>query len=202
MNDSKHHVQKPKSTERKRNARERRRVQGINDFLDILKDKLPVEWTSSKMSKLEILRKSTSYIKLLMEMSLDDNNFPMDDVTEHNGMLEERMECKEATMQMDTCNVTDTHHGRLDDSFYGGTEDLFSDSPYSSSCSLESIDVSPLNMSTVPNPRNEFSGTSEISSSLYPGRCFHMTGQLSMATRPGSSSFECSNSSTLDFSNC
>ncbi|XP_060073274.1 uncharacterized protein LOC132553081 [Ylistrum balloti] len=60
--------------ERKRNERERRRVQGINQLLVALKDKLPADWTTPKMSKLEILRKSTSYIKLLMEMSLDEES--------------------------------------------------------------------------------------------------------------------------------
>ena len=53
----------------KRNARERKRVRVINNTLKTLREKLPVEWTSNKMSKLEILRKSTLYIRRLMELS-------------------------------------------------------------------------------------------------------------------------------------
>lgn len=52
----------------RRNARERKRVRIINDMLRILREKLPEEWTSKKMSKLEILRKST-LIKLTGEDS-------------------------------------------------------------------------------------------------------------------------------------
>ncbi|KAK3098469.1 hypothetical protein FSP39_019757 [Pinctada imbricata] len=53
----------------KRNARERKRVKGINEMLTILKQKLPEEWTSRKMSKLEILRKSALYIRRLSQMT-------------------------------------------------------------------------------------------------------------------------------------
>ncbi|XP_062615580.1 achaete-scute homolog 1a-like [Saccostrea cucullata] len=57
----------------RRNARERRRVRVINDMLKILRDKLPEEWTTKKMSKLEILKKSTLYISRLAELAEDDS---------------------------------------------------------------------------------------------------------------------------------
>lgn len=56
----------------KRNSRERKRVQHINVFIRELKNKLPVEWTSKKMGKLEILQKSTLYIKHLMDVLKTD----------------------------------------------------------------------------------------------------------------------------------
>lgn len=56
----------------KRNSRERKRVQHINVFIRELKNKLPVEWTSKKMGKLEILQKSTLYIKHLMDVLKED----------------------------------------------------------------------------------------------------------------------------------
>ena len=55
----------------KRNSRERKRVQNINVIIRELKDKLPVEWTSKKMGKLEILQKSTLYIKHLLDVLND-----------------------------------------------------------------------------------------------------------------------------------
>ena len=62
-----------KGTDR-RNARERKRVKGINEMLTLLKNKLPEEWTSRKMSKLEILRKSTLYIKRLQQMTQNEHD--------------------------------------------------------------------------------------------------------------------------------
>lgn len=57
----------------RRNARERKRVRVINDMLRILREKLPEEWTSKKMSKLEILRKSTLYIRRLIKLTGEDS---------------------------------------------------------------------------------------------------------------------------------
>jgi len=54
-----------------RNERERNRVKNINDVLGVLKEKLPEEWQSTNMSKLEIIRKTASYIRLLTEMAND-----------------------------------------------------------------------------------------------------------------------------------
>ncbi|KAK3107313.1 hypothetical protein FSP39_011638 [Pinctada imbricata] len=54
----------PKNDE-KRNARERRRVQGLNHYIQTLRNKLPEEWKSKKMSKLEIIQKSSVYIQHL-----------------------------------------------------------------------------------------------------------------------------------------
>lgn len=56
----------------KRNSRERKRVEHINVSIRELKNKLPVEWTSKKMGKLEILQKSTLYIKHLMNVLKED----------------------------------------------------------------------------------------------------------------------------------
>lgn len=55
----------------KRNSRERKRVQQINAIIRELKNKLPVEWTSKKMGKLEIIQKSTLYIRHLIDLSND-----------------------------------------------------------------------------------------------------------------------------------
>lgn len=57
----------------RRNARERKRVRVINDMLRILREKLPEEWTSKKMNKLEILRKSTLYIRRLIELNREQS---------------------------------------------------------------------------------------------------------------------------------
>lgn len=48
-----------------RNFRERHRVRKISHVFEELKGKLPEEWTSRKMSKAEILRKTIKYIRYL-----------------------------------------------------------------------------------------------------------------------------------------
>lgn len=53
-----------KNTHR-RNARERVRIQRLNDMLNKLQNKLPMEWRCKKMSKIDILRKAIYYIRLL-----------------------------------------------------------------------------------------------------------------------------------------
>lgn len=58
----------------RRNARERKRVRVVNDMLKILRDKLPEEWTSKKMSKLEILKKSTLYISRLTDLTKEQSS--------------------------------------------------------------------------------------------------------------------------------
>lgn len=42
-------------------------------MLRILREKLPEEWTSKKMNKLEILRKSTLYIRRLIELNREQS---------------------------------------------------------------------------------------------------------------------------------
>ena len=55
-----------------RNFRERNRVRKISTVFEELKDKLPAEWTSKKMSKAEILKKTVTYIKYLSEIIQSD----------------------------------------------------------------------------------------------------------------------------------
>jgi hypothetical protein len=43
-------------------------------MLKILRDKLPEEWTSKKMSKLEILKKSTLYISRLTDLTKEQSS--------------------------------------------------------------------------------------------------------------------------------
>ena len=63
----------------KRNVREKRRVQCLNEYFKCLRDKLPTEWQTKKMSKEEILRKSSLYIRHLRQFltiadSFDENS--------------------------------------------------------------------------------------------------------------------------------
>lgn len=53
------------SNPQRRNERERRRVQHLNSTLQKLKNKIPDEWKSQNMSKIDILRKASAYIRLL-----------------------------------------------------------------------------------------------------------------------------------------
>lgn len=74
------HPDYKKRTQR-RNAREKKRIEGINSMMNVLKNKLPDEWQSRKMSKLEIIQKSTSYIKLLVDMVSSDVHVDDSDAT-------------------------------------------------------------------------------------------------------------------------
>lgn len=55
-----------------RNSRERNRVRKITSVFEVLKKKLPTEWTSRKMSKTEILKKTVLYIKFLSDIVQTD----------------------------------------------------------------------------------------------------------------------------------
>lgn len=55
-----------------RNSRERHRVRKITSVFEVLKKKLPTEWTSRKMSKTEILKKTVLYIKFLSDIVQKD----------------------------------------------------------------------------------------------------------------------------------
>ena len=63
----------------KRNARERQRIQGMNEYLERLRDRLPAEWKTKKMSKLEILQKSSVYIRHLRRFLTVTESFDKDD---------------------------------------------------------------------------------------------------------------------------
>ncbi|KAK3083459.1 hypothetical protein FSP39_023167 [Pinctada imbricata] len=66
------------TAQKARNARERKRVKTINEWLFVLKNMLPDEWMSKNMSKLEIIRKSRMYIQQLhkmLEMETSHENF-------------------------------------------------------------------------------------------------------------------------------
>jgi hypothetical protein len=56
----------------KRNSRERNRVRKITSVFEVLKKKLPTEWTSRKMSKTEILKKTVLYIQFLSDLVQTD----------------------------------------------------------------------------------------------------------------------------------
>ena len=75
------HKRKPAKDSRSRrkqaNDRERRRMHGLNDALDLLKDVLPSSPDGSKLTKIETLRMAHNYIWMLREavkMLDDDRN--------------------------------------------------------------------------------------------------------------------------------
>ncbi|XP_069118955.1 achaete-scute homolog 2-like [Argopecten irradians] len=149
----------PKGIIRKRNERERRRVQGINEVLNVLKDRLPSDWTTPKMSKLEILRKSTSYIKLLMEMSMDE----------------------EAEMALDESIVNKQLKSTAEeDVMRECKEDVFSGSSQSSICSVGALPTSSGEMPVASS--DEFVLTDRVNTNCaYSGNYFPVvsTGQAS-----------------------
>lgn len=51
-----------------RNYRERNRVRKISSTFLELKNKLPEEWTTTKMSRVDILKKTSTYIRHLMQI--------------------------------------------------------------------------------------------------------------------------------------
>lgn len=80
------------SNPQRRNERERRRVQHLNSTLQKLKNKIPDEWKSQNMSKIDILRKASAYIRLLrsilsvdtMQVIQTDNTLGNNHIRGHN----------------------------------------------------------------------------------------------------------------------
>ena len=60
------------------NARERRRMNGLNDAFDRLREVVPNVNSEQKMSKIETLLVAQTYIKALAKLmdSIDDNETP------------------------------------------------------------------------------------------------------------------------------
>lgn len=88
------------SNPQRRNERERRRVQHLNSTLHNLKDKIPDEWKSQNMSKIDILRKASAYIRLLrsiLSVNSDDDFRTTDDkyVTKNNNQHKGRNSIQE-----------------------------------------------------------------------------------------------------------
>ena len=62
------------------NARERRRMNGLNDAFDRLREVVPNVNSEQKMSKIETLLVAQTYIKALAKLmdSIDENETPED----------------------------------------------------------------------------------------------------------------------------
>lgn len=65
-----------------RNFRERSRVRKISAVFKELKNKLPEEWVTGKMSRVDILKKTTTYIRHLKQILDQKENPEIQDETQ------------------------------------------------------------------------------------------------------------------------